>query len=121
MAGSSAGSAGRTETRDATNTGFGWRAGEKSWWLMIAGMPVFLLVYATVFWNDFQSLAVFSSVLHVLYIVALYADAKYLTRFDDSWDPNPTHWALAGVANWVLAGLLTIVITPLYLHRRHHA
>lgn len=121
MAGSSAESTSGTGSFEDAHSGFGWRAGRKSWWMMIAGMPVFLVVYAIVFADDLQSLAVFSSVLHVLYIVALYSDAKYLNQYDLSWNPSPTKWALVGVLNWLVAGLLTILISPFYLYKRHHA
>lgn len=63
--------------------------------------------------------AVFALATILAYPLALYKDSVYVTSVASGWRPNPRLYGIVGLLVLCTAGLLSYVVSPVYLYRRH--
>ncbi len=76
----------------------------------IVGLIMLLLILVLIF----ASLAVF-----VMLPVALYMDARAVSRADYEWKPDPLLYGVLGVLQFLVTPLIGLLVALYYLYRRH--
>lgn len=76
----------------------------------LLGIAIALLLLVTLL----ASLAVF-----VVFPVALYMDARVVSKADYEWKPDPVVYGLLGVLQFVVTPLIGLLVALYYLFRRH--
>lgn len=61
---------------------------------------------------------VFAFVTVLAYPLALYKDARYVGSVSPTWAPSPRLYAVVGLLVVATAGILSYVVSPVYLYRR---
>lgn len=57
--------------------------------------------------------------LILLFPVAIYYDARYVRAANETWEPSRGFAAILGLAVLLTFGILSYIITPYYLYKRH--
>lgn len=85
------------------------------WWHILALTPIALPIGAQI--GSIGSLFIIAFVL--VYPISLYKDSSYVNQTFSEWHPNPWIYAGIGLLVMLTLGILSYIVSPIYLYRRH--
>lgn len=84
------------------------------WWQIIALMPIAMFLGGLL--REIGLILIFFTL--ILYPIALRNDAKWISGTDSEWKPSANLYTIIGVLVIFSLGLLSFIVSPVYLYRR---
>lgn len=88
---------------------------QDNWWHLIALTPVVIPIGSQLGTVGIILIAGFAA----SYPVAMYKDAIYVSQTSSKWDPSPRTYASIGLLVMLTFGILSYIVSPIYLYRRY--
>jgi hypothetical protein len=84
------------------------------WWQVLLLTPIAVIIGGMI-----DVIGVFLMIgFAIAYPIALYKDSIYVSQTSD-WEPNPRLYAVIGLVVMVTFGLLSYIISPIYIFLRY--
>lgn len=85
------------------------------WWHTILFLPIAMVIGIPL--PGFIQAMLFFPIL-LLYPIAMRKDAQWVTGTSSNWNPSANKYTILGVLVFVTFGLLSFIISPIYMYRR---
>lgn len=89
---------------------------KNDWWHIIIGTPIVFPLAGIL--GSIGVIILIPMVL--LFPIAIYYDSRYVRAANETWQPSRGYAAVLGIAVLLTFGLLSYIISPYYLYKRHN-